>query len=107
MNCGSIHPRKLVLPGTSYGPHLFYILLPDIESRTDFLSKMNDIGVNCVFHYVPLHSSPARKIYGKASGKLEVTNDISERLVRLPLYPGMSFTQIDTIVNKIFDFFND
>lgn len=97
----------LIPNNCQHNSHLFYILLPDIESRKDFLRKMNHIGVNCAFHYVPLHTSPAGKIYGRFSGKLEVTNDISERLVRLPLYPDMSLTQVDTIVNNILDFFND
>ena len=65
---------------------------------------MNDIGINCAFHYVPLHSSPAGKKYGRVSGNLEVTNNIAERLVRLPLFPGMSINQADLVVEKTFDF---
>ncbi|WP_416652706.1 dTDP-4-amino-4,6-dideoxygalactose transaminase [Candidatus Pseudothioglobus sp. Uisw_086] len=87
-----------------HNSHLLYILLSDNQSRTTFLRKMNDSGIGCTFHYVPLHSSPAGSIFGKANGKLEVTNDISERLVRLPLYPGMSIAEVDLVVSYISDF---
>jgi dTDP-4-amino-4,6-dideoxygalactose transaminase len=94
----------LIPNNCQHNSHLFYLLFPDIQSRRTFLRKMNDIGINCTFHYVPLHSSPAGKIYGRVNGNLEVTNNIAERLVRLPLFPGMSSTQADLVVKKTFDF---
>ena len=87
-----------------HNSHIFYLLLDDAKSRTKFLKSMNDIGIVCTFHYIPLHSSPAGKIYGKVSGSLNVTNDIAARLVRLPLYPGMSTNQIDLVVSNISSF---
>ena len=87
-----------------HNSHIFYLLLDDAKSRTKFLKSMNDIGIFCTFHYIPLHSSPAGKIYGKVSGSLNVTNDIAARLVRLPLYPGMSTNQIDLVVSNISSF---
>jgi len=87
-----------------HNSHLFYLLFPDKQFRDAFIRKMSDTGINCPFHYVPLHSSPAGKIYGRVSGNLEVTNSIAERLVRLPLFPGMSSTQADFVVQKTFDF---
>jgi dTDP-4-amino-4,6-dideoxygalactose transaminase len=87
-----------------HNSHIFYLLLPDIQSRNTFIKKMNDIGINCTFHYVPLHSSSAGKKYGRVSGNLDVTNNIAERLVRLPLFPGMSISEADLVVKKTLDF---
>ena len=87
-----------------HNSHLFYLLFPDIQFRNAFIRKMSDTGVCCPFHYVPLHSSPAGKIYGRVSGNLEVTNSIAGRLVRLPLFPGMSISEADLVVQKTFDF---
>ena len=58
---------------------------------------MNEMGVNAVFHYQPLHSSPAGKKYGRHSSPLPVTDDISERIIRLPMWIG--FDQHE----KVFD----
>ena len=87
-----------------HNSHLFYLLFPDKQFRDAFIRKMSDTGINCPFHYVPLHSSPAGKIYGRVSGNLEVTNSIAGRLVRLPLFPGMSISEADLVVQKTFDF---
>jgi dTDP-4-amino-4,6-dideoxygalactose transaminase len=59
---------------------------------------MNSAGINCVFHYVPLHSSPAGKRFGRSSGSMEVTDDLSERIVRLPLWIGIENHQ-DRVVD--------
>jgi dTDP-4-amino-4,6-dideoxygalactose transaminase len=64
---------------------------------------MNNNGVNCAFHYVPLHSSPAGRIYGRTHGELEVTNDVSDRLIRLPLWSGMSDAEFGYVLNHTID----
>jgi dTDP-4-amino-4,6-dideoxygalactose transaminase len=71
---------------TTGNGHMFYLLMRDIDDRDDFIARMKDAGVTCPFHYVPLHSSPAGLRYGRAFGALPATDDISSRLVRLPLY---------------------
>ncbi len=68
---------------------MFYLLLPSIEARTQFINVLREHGVGAVFHYIPLHSSPAGRQYGRTEGDLAVTNETSERLVRLPLWIGV------------------
>jgi len=65
------------------------VLLPRQVPRAEVLADLNRRGVNAVFHYVPLHSAPAGRRFGRAAGELSVTDDSSARLVRLPLWVGM------------------
>jgi dTDP-4-amino-4,6-dideoxygalactose transaminase len=69
--------------------HLYYVILPSAEAREALIGRMRQDGIMTPFHYVPLHSSPAGRRFGRTSGKLTVTEDLSARLVRLPLYPRM------------------
>ena len=66
--------------------HLFYILLPDRQTRDGLLAHLNQNGIHAVFHYVPLHSSPMGRSFGYSEGDLPVTEELSSRLVRLPMY---------------------
>ena len=72
-----------------HSAHLYYLLLPDQKSRDRFIKKMAARSVHTVFHYVPLHSSPAGRKFGRASGAMKNTDSLSSRLVRLPLWLGM------------------
>jgi dTDP-4-amino-4,6-dideoxygalactose transaminase len=81
--------RPIVPAHCRHNAHLYYLLLPTRAKRDMFIRKMAKLGVHCVFHYVPLHSSPAGKKFGRASGRLKLTEDLSGRLVRLPLWLGM------------------
>src|SRR5262249_36877804 len=69
--------------------HLYYILMPSLELRQELIARMRADGINTPFHYVPLHSAPAGVRLGRTSGELVHTDDLSARLVRLPLYPQM------------------
>ncbi len=78
------------VPGhCQHNGHLYYLLLDSNEDRNRFISLMDAAGIKCVFHYVPLHSSPAGLAHGRVSGSMDVTDEISERLVRLPLWHGI------------------
>lgn len=66
--------------------HMFYLTLPSLQQRDVLLTHLNDRGVNAVFHYVPLHTSPAGVTYGRTHGELRVTESLSARLLRLPFY---------------------
>lgn len=96
--------RRPVIPANcQHNAHMYYILLsPNIE-RQLVLKKLKDNGIFAVFHYVPLHSSPAGRRYGRAHGPLDVTNKQSERLIRLPLWIGLGHTQQDRITSTISD----
>jgi dTDP-4-amino-4,6-dideoxygalactose transaminase len=69
--------------------HMFYVLIPRALSQADLLGEMNRRNVNAIFHYVPLHSAPAGRRYGRTGSSMAVTDDHSARLVRLPLWLGM------------------
>ena len=90
--------RRPVIPGhCTHNAHMYYVLLPDLERRTAVMDKLRKAEVHSVFHYVPLHSAPAGKKYGRAVGDLTVTDDISDRLLRLPMWVGMEETQVEVI----------
>jgi len=69
--------------------HMFYLLLPDSQSRSDFISALRRHKVQAVSHYLPLHSSVAGKRYGRSHGRLDVTDSVSDRLVRMPIWLGV------------------
>ena len=65
------------------------VLMPDLDVRTAFINSLREAGINSVFHYIPLHSAPAGQRLGRAHGDLNVTTDVADRLVRLPLWLGL------------------
>lgn len=91
--------------GCSHNAHLFYIKLRDLEQRTEFIKYMKEAGITTVFHYVPLHSAPAGIHYGRFSGKDIYTTKESERLVRLPMYYGMTDEDRHTVTETVLSFF--
>lgn len=93
--------RPRVPSGCEHNAHIYYLLLDDPGSRARVLSELNEVGVNAVFHYVPLHSSPAGERYGRASGKLTVTDDVSSRLIRLPLWAGMPEGDVERVIEVV------
>lgn len=80
--------RPIIPKECEHNGHIYYLLINKKYNRDRVLHKMNELGVNAVFHYQPLHSSPAGKKYGKHSSHLTVTDDISERIIRLPMWIG-------------------
>jgi dTDP-4-amino-4,6-dideoxygalactose transaminase len=93
--------RPIVPAGCGHNAHLYYVLTRDAAVRAHLLAALNEAGIGAVFHYVPLHSSPAGRRYGRAVGSLSVTDDISERLIRLPLWVDMTDEQIDAVIDGI------
>ena len=81
--------------------HLYYILLRSLEERTEVAAALRAQGIAAVFHYVPLHSAPAGVRYGRAVGTLPVTNGVSARLLRLPLWPDMTPADVDLVVEAL------
>jgi dTDP-4-amino-4,6-dideoxygalactose transaminase len=81
--------RPMIPANCEHNAHMYYLLLDDLHDRTSFIQSMKADGINCVFDYVPLHSAPQGLESGRVSGKLQVTSDLSERLVRLPLWIGL------------------
>jgi dTDP-4-amino-4,6-dideoxygalactose transaminase len=85
--------------------HMFYILLDSLATRSRLITHLKAQGILPVFHYVPLHSSPAGKKYGRVSGSMQQTDELSERLLRLPLFYEMNAEDIARICNAIREFF--
>uniref|UniRef100_A0A7C4VSA3 DegT/DnrJ/EryC1/StrS aminotransferase family protein n=1 Tax=Desulfatirhabdium butyrativorans TaxID=340467 RepID=A0A7C4VSA3_9BACT len=73
------------------------ILLRDLENRTKLISELKDQNIQTVFHYVPLHSSPAGRRFSRTPNTLPVTEDVSDRLLRLPLWLGLEEHQVRVI----------
>ncbi len=84
-----------------HNAHMFYIKVKDLEERTAHLEHFKKYVIWAVFHYVPLHSAVAGLKYGRFSGRDIYTTSQSERLIRLPLYYGITGEEIDTVCEKI------
>ncbi len=95
----------VVPEGCTHNAHMFYIKARDLEERTALIQHLKSHGINAVFHYVPLHSSPAGKKYGSFWGEDRYTTKESERLLRLPMYYGITDQEIDTVVAGIKSFY--
>ncbi len=88
-----------------HNAHMFYIKLRNLEERTAYIDWMKGRKISCVFHYVPLHSSPAGLRFGRFFGEDSYTTAESDRLVRLPLYYGMKQNERETVINNTREFF--
>jgi dTDP-4-amino-4,6-dideoxygalactose transaminase len=81
--------RPIVPAHCAHNAHMYYLLMRDLDARTRFIARLKQADIHPVFHYVPLHSSPAGRRYGRAHGDMSVTEDVADRLVRLPLWLGL------------------
>ena len=79
--------------------HMFYVLLPDVASRNEALRSLRAQGVNATFHYVPLHSSRGGRQFSEKDQNLPITDDISGRLLRLPLHNALTDDEINRVVD--------
>jgi dTDP-4-amino-4,6-dideoxygalactose transaminase len=99
------HVRRPIVPADCrQNGHLYYLLLPDLASRTAFIERLKAHDIQPVFHYVPLHASPYGRTAGRAVGNLAETVVASERLVRLPLWLGLEEHQervIDEVIAAV------
>ena len=84
--------------------HMFYLLFDGLEERTSFMKYMKGKGVHTVFHYLPLEQSNYAKSRGWDTDVCPVSNSISERLVRLPLYPSMSDDDLETVITAVVNY---
>ncbi len=89
----------------AHNAHMFHIRLRDLEERTALTSYLKERGVTVSFHYVPLHSSPAGRKFGRFHGEDVYTTRESERLTRLPMYYHLSEAERDQVVDGIYGFF--
>lgn len=98
--------RLPVIPkDCQHNAHMFYLITKDIKERTSFISFMRKNDILAVFHYIPLHSSPAGIKFGRFDAIDEVTTPYSERLVRLPLYYGLTESDQQKVIDTVLEFY--
>jgi len=93
--------RPIVPDGCQHNAHMYYVLLSPETDRQKVLDELKHNDIHSVFHYVPLHSSPAGKRYARVHGSLKITNDRSECIIRLPLWLGLTETQQERVVSVL------
>ncbi len=98
--------RLPVIPANCvHNAHMFYVITKDWEERTAFIAHMKKNDILAVFHYIPLHSAPAGVKFGRFDGKDEITTPYSERLVRLPLYFGLTESDQQKVIDTVLEFY--
>lgn len=94
--------RPIVPEDCEHNAHMYYVLLRDLDARTKVIQRLAERGVNAVFHYVPLHDSAAGSRFGRSHGDLSTTSELSQRLLRLPLWPDLTSDDVDHVVDALF-----
>jgi dTDP-4-amino-4,6-dideoxygalactose transaminase len=89
--------RPAIPPEVRHNGHIYWLLAPDREARDHVIVRLGEHGVRAQFHYVPLHSSPAGLRYGRVAGDLAFTTDAAARLVRLPIWVGMTRADVERV----------
>ena len=97
--------RPTIPEGCAHNAHMFYLKARDLEERTALISYLKEQGVQAVFHYIPLHDSPAGKRFGRFNGEDKYTTSESEKLVRLPMYYGLAKEEQDKVIKAIKEFY--
>lgn len=91
-------------PAADHPAHVFYALVPTAAARTEMLAHLRERGVGATFHYIPLHSSEAGRRFGVTPAPCPATDEFASRIVRLPLWAGMSPTDVDQVVSAVSEF---
>lgn len=97
--------RPIIPQSIEHNGHLYYILTENAIVRNGLINFLKRKGVLAIFHYIPLHSSPAGKRYGRSAGKMKNTDFISDTLIRLPLFYSLNESQMEYIIKQITNFF--
>lgn len=100
--------RRPVIPShCQHNAHMYYVLLPTHVDRQKLTAALKHHGVHAVFHYIPLHSSPAGRRYGRSYGNLTHTDKLSAQLLRLPLYVDMTADKLEYVVDILIQFLSN
>lgn len=94
--------RPVVPESCEHNSHMYYLLLPSLDQRTQFIETLKGLDIFTVFHYIPLHSAPAGLKFSRYHGDMSNTNNLSARLVRLPLWIGLD-NYLDSVITSILD----
>lgn len=93
--------RPVMTPHHRHNAHMYYLLMRDIVERDRLIRQLAEHGIHAVFHYVPLHGSPAGRHRGRVASAMGVTDDTSNRLVRLPLWPGLTKEMVEAVIGAV------
>jgi dTDP-4-amino-4,6-dideoxygalactose transaminase len=93
--------RPCFTAGTEHNGHIYYLLVADRAERDDLIRGLRSAGIQAHFHYVPLHSSPAGLRFGRAHGDLSHTDAVAARLIRLPLWVGMTEADVERVCEAV------
>lgn len=102
--CGYLR-RPIVPDNCEHNGHMYYVLLDDLERRTKLIDFLKQQDILSVFHYIPLHSSPAGRKFGRAIGDMKITDSTTDRLLRLPLFYELSNRDIEFVIGSIKNFY--
>lgn len=95
------HLRRPFIPADcGHNAHMYHLRLPSLAARQEFIASLKTQGVSAVFHYVPLHSAPAGRRFGRTPGEMPVTDLVGDTLVRLPLWVGLE-SRIDEVISAV------
>ena len=83
---------------------MFYMLMPDLQTRTGLMAHLKEAGILSVFHYLPLHLSKMGREFGGQEGQCPVTEDVSDRLLRLPFYNTLGEAEQQRVIDGICEF---
>lgn len=93
--------RPIVPAGCDHNAHMYYVLLPDADTRNRVMRRFKDGGIGAIFHYIPLHNSPAGMKFGRTHGRLPITESVAARVLRLPLWVGITNAQVSQVVDTL------
>lgn len=94
-----------VPPHCAHNAHLFYLITNSLVERTELIAYLKARSIAAVFHYIPLHSAPAGQKFGRFDGADEITTEYSNRIVRLPLYFGLSEGEQQQVIDAVLSFY--
>ena len=89
--------RPVIPTNCTHNAHMYYITFENLQKRSEFIAYLKENGINPAFHYIPLHSSPAGIKYGRVCGNMQVTDKISDTLLRMPMFYGLGNKELETI----------
>jgi dTDP-4-amino-4,6-dideoxygalactose transaminase len=100
--------RRPIIPSyVKHNAHLYYILTRNSNERKSLIEHLKNDGILAVTHYVPLHSSPAGRMYSRHVGDMKVSRDTENRLIRLPLYYDLTLNEQSRVIESIHDFYKN
>jgi dTDP-4-amino-4,6-dideoxygalactose transaminase len=97
--------RPFIPEECKHNAHMFYLKAESLETRTKLISFLKENSVLAVFHYVPLHSAPAGQRFGEFVGEDKYTTAESDRLLRLPMYYGLTDKEVEYVIEKVYEFY--